>query len=273
MSGYDDLSLANLKVEAAGRVLNITLNRPDILNPLDRVTIGELSRVFDLLDRDPETEIVVFRGEGRAFSAGGDLKAHLKIHQDPVLMGDMASAVHKTFARIDASEKLFIAVVDGLAVAGGVELMLRCDIVYASHEAAFGDGHLNVSLLPGAGGTQLIPRMINPLRAKLFMLTTDFMDGKQAAEAGLVSAAFPRAELEAEVAKLLEKLLSKSFGARSAIKYLVNQSMRTGLDAGLAIEGAFVTHFECTHPHAHEGLLAFYEKRKPDFVRVKPGGE
>ena len=267
---YDGLDLANLKLGPAGRVLNITLNRPEILNPLDRATIGELSRVLDILDRDPETEIVVFRGEGRAFSAGGDLKAHLGIHQDPVLMGDMARAVNQTFGRIDASDKLFIAVVDGLCVAGGVELMLRCDVVFASHEAAFGDGHLNVSLLPGAGGTQLIPRMVNPLRAKLFMLTTDFMDGKQAEAVGLVSAAFPRPELEGQVATLLDKLLSKSFGARSAIKYLVNQSMRTGLDAGLAIEQAFVEHFECTHPHAHEGLLAFYEKRKPNFLRRPP---
>lgn len=266
MTGIGDLQLANLDLDLEGSVLSVYFNRPDLLNPLDQATIADIRALLYALETASNVQIVVIRGRGRAFSAGGDLKKHLAIHQDVAVMACYAEAVRNTFERIEQSKQLFIAVVDGLAVAGGIELMLRCDIVLASDESAFSDGHLNVSLLPGGGGTQLIPRMINPLRAKLFMLTAGFIDGRTAAEFGLVSAAYPRDRLEDEVASLIETLLSKSYGARSAIKYLVNQSMRTTLDAGLSIETAFVEHFETTHPHAHEGLKAFSEKRKPSFV-------
>lgn len=265
---YADLTLSSILASVDGHVLTITFNRPESLNPVDTATLQELNLVFDRMEQDPATEIVVLRGNGRAFSAGGDLKRHLMIHQDAAQIGSMARLARKTVERIDRADQLFIAVVDGLAVAGGVEFMLHCDIVIASHEAAFSDGHLNISLLPGAGGSQIMPRMINPLRAKLFMLTADFIDGQRAAEIGLISAAYPRDELETEMSKLLDNLLSKSFSARTAIKYLVNQSMQTSLDVGMLLEGGVVEHFETTHPDAHEGLLAFTEKRKPAYSRT-----
>jgi enoyl-CoA hydratase len=267
MNAYANLKLENLKVESEGPVLHVTLSRPKLLNPIDLATLQELNAVLGVMSGDGVTEIVVLRGEGRAFSAGGDLKRHLRIHQDAAQMGILARTVRETFERIDRADQLFIAVIDGLAVAGGIELMLRCDIVLASHDASFSDGHLNFSLLPGGGGTQLIPRMINPLRAKLFMLTADFIDGRRAEELGLVSAAYPRAELETRVTALIGNLCSKSFSSRAAIKHLVGQSLRTQLDAGLVLEGATVEHYESTHPDAHEGLLAFAQKRKPEFRR------
>jgi enoyl-CoA hydratase/carnithine racemase len=264
-SDYAKLTTGTLVVEQGGKLLTITLNRPKELNPLDPVTLLELGECIAQADRDVDVEIILLRGAGRAFSAGGDLKNHLRVHQDAEAMRRMGTLAAAAMDRIVATSKLVIAVVEGLCVAGGLELILCCDLVIATETASFSDGHLNVALLPGSGGTQRMPRWTGPLRAKELMLTARFVDGKEALALGLVTYCWPAAELTERLASLSADLLRKSFAARAAIKYLVNQSQETPLSAGLQIERAFVQHFETTHPDAHEGILAFVEKRKPKF--------
>jgi enoyl-CoA hydratase len=167
--------------------------------------------------------------------------------------------------RISDSTRLVIAAVSGLCIAGGIELILPCDFVLASDEASFSDGYMNVSLLPGAGGTQRLPRALGALRAKDMILTARFVKGPEAASIEFVTRSVPAAELETTVEQLICGLLLKSFAARRAVKYLVNQGLRGPLESGLQLERAYVGRFETTEPDAHEGLLAFVEKRKPNF--------
>src|SRR5262249_52270823 len=152
--------------EHTGAVGTITLNRPSELNPLDDRAVAELLRCFDAIEADPEVEIVVLRGAGRAFSAGGDLKRALTLHTDTDWMAAIGANLRRLLERFERSELLVIAAIDGLCVAGGIELMLACDYVLATDRARFSDGHLNFSLLPGAGGTQRLPRAVGVLRAK-----------------------------------------------------------------------------------------------------------
>jgi enoyl-CoA hydratase len=256
---------ATIRFEKLDSVGTITLNRPAELNPLDDRTVEELHACLDRIDADMQVELIVLRGEGRAFSAGGDLKKALTLHTDTQWMAAIGDNLRRLIERLERSDKVVIAVVQGLCVAGGIELMLGCDFVLAAHEAKFSDGHLNFSLLPGAGGTQRMPRSIGILRAKDLLLTARTIDGQQAEGLGLVTCSVPAASLEEKVRELTATLLTKSFSSRRAIKYLVNQGMKGTLAEGLHLEAAYVLHYETTHPDAHEGLAAFAQKRKPKF--------
>ena len=257
----------NLLVEWEGKVATATLNRPEILNPLDIETLQELGEFFAEVAASSEVEIVLLRGSGRAFSAGGDLKKHIAIHQDVHVMQRMNRISGKVMRQMEELDQIVIAVVDGLCVAGGLEVTLCCDYVIASERASFSDGHMNVALLPGSGGTQRLPRLIGPLKAKDLMLTARFVSGREAESMGLVTYCVPDVELESTVNDLVSTLSAKSFAGRAAIKYLVNQGMKGTLESGLRLEKPYVEHFESTHPDAHEGLLAFNEKRPPQFGR------
>jgi enoyl-CoA hydratase/carnithine racemase len=264
------VEFTSIRFEKAGAVGAVFLNRPSELNPLDDRTVLELHRAVDLIDADREIEIIAIRGEGRAFSAGGDLKKALAMHRDATWMSSIGNNLRLLLERLERSDKLVIAIVGGLCVAGGIELILCCDLVLASDGARFSDGHLNFSLLPGAGGTQRLPRFVGVLRAKELLLTARTFDAAEAAEMGLVTWCVPAAQLEEKFAELTAALLQKSFSSRKAIKYLVNQGLSGSLAQGLQLEAAYVLHYESTHPDAHEGLSAFAEKRKPHFAPKAP---
>ena len=260
----------SLLYERAGALGSVTLNRPAELNPLDDRTVAELHRCFDAIEADPQVEIVILRGAGRAFSAGGDLKRALTLHTDSDWMAAIGNNLRRLLERFERSELLIIAVIEGLCIAGGIELMLACDYVLASDRARFSDGHLNFSLLPGAGGTQRLPRAIGVLRAKDVLLTARMFDGREAADMQLVTRCVAAEELESQLQLLTTELLAKSFSSRKAIKYLVNQGLKGSLSEGLQLEAAYVLHYETTNPDAHEGLVAFSEKRKPRFRARRP---
>lgn len=261
------MAYENISAIRDGAVLTVTLNRPEQLNPLDHATLSELAHCLESAAEDEHVEIIVLRGAGRAFSAGGDVKAYLSFRQDAERMGKQSALGNGVMRRIETIPQIVIAVVEGLCVAGGIETILCCDYVIATEDARFSDGHLNLALLPGAGGTQRMPRLVGALKAKDIMLTARMFDGREAAELGLVTTCVPTDALEATLADLIASLGSKSFAARAAIKYLVNEGLRGSLESGLRFEQAYTLHFETTHPDALEGLTAFSEKRKPDFRR------
>lgn len=263
MAAKRESKVAEVRLSIDGRVATITLNRPDQLNPLDRKTVSTLAEMVDSLERDESVSIVVIRGAGAAFSAGGDLEGYLHLYRKP----DAFTAFLRTFNRlledIERSNKIYIAVVHGHSVAGGVELMLACDIVIAAHEAKIADGHIRFGQLPGAGGSQRLARIIGPLRAKYLILTGRTLDGREAEQLGLVSVAVPLAEIEATLAQCIEGLKSRSpLGLRGA-KYLVNTGALHTRDPGLELELQYVHHYATTSEDAFEGLTAFKEKRKP----------
>ncbi len=247
----------------ADGVATITLNRPDQLNPLDRRTVAALAAVVERLEGDSGVTIVVIRGAGKAFSAGGDLEGYLHLYRKP----DEFTAFLRTFNRllegIERSEKIYITVVHGHSVAGGVELMLACDIIIAAHEAKIADGHLRFGQLPGAGGSQRIARAVGHLRAKYLILTGTTIDGREAERIGLASLSVPLAEIETTVAECIAGLKAKSpLGLRGA-KYLVNIGALRTRDPGLELELHYVHHYATTSEDAYEGLTAFKEKRRP----------
>ena len=251
----------NLLIHVAGAVATVTLNRPDKLNPLDWATVKELNRALAEIDAAPALRLVILTGAGRAFSAGGDLEGYMELYRRPDDFRQFLADFHALNARIEASEKVFIAAVNGVTVAGGLELMLACDIVVAAEAAKIGDGHLNFAQLPGAGGSQRLPRAIGALRAKRLVLTGELIDGVEAEQIGLATFAVPGARLMEEVRALTQTLLSKSPAALAGAKRLVNLAGETDLADGLDREIAFVHSYATEHPDAIEGLRAFNEKR------------
>lgn len=260
------MGFSNIKTSQEGAVFTITMSRPERLNALDIDLIQELNACLSDISEDPGIQIIVLRGEGRAFSAGGDLKKHIDVHRNAAVMARMSNQGTELTRRIEDCDRLIIAVVEGLCVAGGLEIMLCCDIVIATETASFSDGHMNVALLPGAGGTQRLPRRVGVLRAKDLLFTSRFISGREAEAMGLVTRCVPAERLGKDLAELIASLSEKSFAALAAMKYLVNEGMKGTLESGLRLEKTYVVHFETTHPDAREGLLAFNEKRKPRFA-------
>lgn len=255
-----------VRFQRSGRAGIITLTRPKALNAVTHAMVRALTRALDAWAQDPGVAVVVVKAEGRAFSAGGDIKKALNEHQDRAWMSHMGDRLRGVLLRFEASPKLVIAVIDGWAVAGGIELMLACDMVIASDRAKFSDGHLNFSLLPGAGGTQRLPRLIGAFKAKDLFLTARTIGGEEAHAMGLVTYCVPAAELDAKLDALLADLKSKSFSSRAAIKHLVNRGAELDRASALQMEADYCLDYETAHPDAHEGMLAFAEKRKPKFL-------
>lgn len=252
-------------LQIRGRVATILLNRPDKMNPLDRKTVAALNTTVQALEQRDDVKVVVITGRGRAFSAGGDLEGYQALYRDPAAFQRFLDDFQQLNRRIEDSAKIYLAAVNGACVAGGLELLLACDLVVAAEDAKIADGHVNFGQLPGAGSSQRLPRMIGPLRAKYLLLTGKAIDGREAERLGLVNLAVPADELEATVAALAERMTGLSAAGLKGAKFLVNEGLKGSLDEGLDMEKAFVHRYATTEPDATEGLMAFAEKRKPAF--------
>jgi len=252
--------------ERRGQALHLVLNRPNALNALDQAMVETISRELNEAARDPALIGVVITGRGRAFCSGADLKSA----QEKARTG-AEEAARNFVARASALMReieLFpapvIAAVNGLALAGGLELVLCCDLVVAASTARFGDAQAKYGLLPGAGGSARLPRRIGAVRAKQMMLTAEMISAEQALGWGLINETCEPNELPSKVEALLGKLADKSPLGLRRMKRLVDD----GLD--MSIEAALVRELEVSieHSHSHdrkEGLAAFAEKRMPAF--------
>ncbi len=255
----------NVLVTRDGDCAVITLNRPDKLNPLDRVTIATLLDVVTALEAERGLRSVIVTGAGRAFSAGGDLDGYLSLYRDAQAFRVFLDNFYRLLAAIERSDKIYIAAINGPCVAGGLELLLSCDVVLAADTATIGDGHLNFGQLPGAGGSQRLPRAIGALRAKHRLLSGRMIDAAEAERIGLVGEVVPAGDLLARARDFARDLGTKSPAGLRGAKYLVNQGMTGPLESGLQLEIAYVHNYATTEPDATEGLVAFKEKRKPAY--------
>ena len=174
---------------------------------------------------------------------------------------------HRLLTGMENSEKVFIAAINGVCVAGGLELLLACDLVYAADTAKIGDGHVNFGQLPGAGGSQRLPRVVGPLRAKQLIFTGELVSAVEAERIGLVNKVVPAGELDATVTALVMQFADKSRVGLKTAKRLVNIAANTDFAEGLKQEMAIVHRYATTEADATEGLVAFHEKRKPKFSR------
>ncbi|WP_188519127.1 enoyl-CoA hydratase/isomerase family protein [Alsobacter metallidurans] len=256
----------NLLVKTGDGRAWVTFNRPDKFNPLDWATLKELRRAVEALDANPAVRAVVFTGAGRAFSAGGDLAGYLSLYADKpafrLFLDDFAAVC----GLMERSSTIFIAAVNGTCVAGGLELLLACDLAFAADTARIGDGHVNFAQIPGAGGSQRLARAIGPMRAKHLMLSGRLLDAREAERIGLVAEVAPADALAGHVNAFVDDLVQRSATVLASMKKLVNDTRTLEWQAGLDAEMDVVHAYATGHPDAMEGLRAFAEKRRPHFA-------
>lgn len=252
--------------DIAGGVATIVLNRPEQRNPLDWSTVKRLLALVLAFEHDASIRTVVIRGAGGHFSAGGDLKGYVDLYRDAVAFRQFLVDFHAMLDTIEASAKIYVAVVEGYCVAGGLELLLACDVVLAAQSARIGDAHVGFGQLPGAGGSQRLPRAVGPLRARFLLLTGEILTAAEAERIGLVSRVAADAELEAMLGELLARFARSSPLGRQGMKHLARVAATTELADGLREEIDYVVHYATTSSDAIEGLSAFGEKREPRFT-------
>jgi enoyl-CoA hydratase/carnithine racemase len=204
---------------------------------------------------------IVFKGSSDAFSAGVDLK-DAGGSPDPLARAEFKRLSEGVFKRIGNFNKILIAMINGICMAGGLELALRCDIRVVDENVKIGDGHIRTGLIPNGGGSQLIPRIIGIAKAKELLLTGELISGKEAERIGLVNRAVPADKLEETVNEFLNKFADKPPLALGAMKYAIDRGMEASLESGLLLETQTVKVLEGTED-LKEALAAFREKRKP----------
>jgi len=243
----------------------ITLNRPAALNAISPAVVEGIANGIAMA-KDPAIKAVILMGTGRAFCAGADLKyVNNAAPDDETATARFLESLLDLMAALEACPRPVIAAVNGMALAGGLELVLCCDLVIAARSAKLGDAHANFGLLPGGGGSVRLPRKIGPTRAKYLMFTGDFVPAEALVECGLVNQVVDDAELTACVEALVAKLKTKSSLVLSRMKALVDDGLEQPKD--VALRGELLV--SEIHGHSHdqkEGLAAFEEKRTPVFT-------
>ncbi len=260
------MAFDTIDLQRDGAVAVLTLDRPKQMNPLDWATVKELTQALAQLEKDETSRVVIITGRGQAFSAGGDLKAYMELYRRPDEFRSFLDDFRALNAAIEASAIMVIAAINGFCVAGGLELILACDVALAANEARIGDGHLNFGQLPGAGGSQRLPRAIGPARARELIYSGRLVDGTEAERIGLIARAVPGEELIAAAHELAAQILEKSPLGLAQAKTLMARGRDSGLSDAIRMEIELVHRYATTSHDAMEGLAAFAEKRKPDFT-------
>lgn len=223
-----------VRVERDGPVVVVTLHRPEALNALSRALREALAETFDQLTDDASVEAVVFTGAGRAFCAGLDLK---ELGGEVTPAGAVQDAApadpYRAMMRFD---RPIVGAINGVAITGGFELALACDVLIASPEARFADTHARVGVVPGWGLSQRLPRLIGPMRAKELSLTGNYLDAATAERWGLVNRVVPREELLPAARELAAEMCTTDPRTRAEILRLIDHAMDSTLVDGLAEE-------------------------------------
>ncbi len=254
----DDLIL----VRTEGRVGVITLNRPQQLNALNDALMDALGAALLALDGDATIGAIVITGSAKAFAAGADIAAMADWSYMDVYQSDFITRNWETIRRV---RKPVIAAVAGFAMGGGCELALACDLVIAAESAQFALPEIKLAMLPGAGGTQRLPRAIGKAKAMDMCLSARALSADEADRYGLVSRVVPDARLLEETLALASRIATYSLPALMAIKESVNRAWEASLTEGIGFERRQL-HARFASEDAHEGMHAFLDKRKPVFT-------
>ena len=248
-----------------GKVLTATLNVPDQLNAIAGALHTELAHLFPDVAADPDTDVLILTGAGRAFSAGGDLSHIEAMRNDPHGFSEaVREAKRIVFGAIDC-DKPVIAKVNGDAIGLGATVALFCDIIFAADTARLGDPHVKIGLVAGDGGAIIWPQMIGYARANHYLLTGDLVPAPEAAAMGLINFSLPAEELDAAVDAYADRLAA---GATKAIRWSkvtmnigLKQLAHQMMDVGMAYEAMA----SITADHG-EAIAAMRERRKPDYT-------
>lgn len=249
--------------EKKHRVAWVTLNRPEVLNARNDQLRRELIQALKQARDDEEVSVIVITGAGdKAFCAGADISEFLELTPAEWLRRRYAG--ESDYLYIRQIPKPVVAMVNGYAFGGGFELAMACDIVIASENARFSQREIRVGVIPGGGGTQVLPRLIGEKRAKEIVFTGKDISAKEALELGLVNKVVPREKLREAVEEFVNILLKQSPIILGLAKLAINRSLETTLMAGLASETDLFSLCLSTEDQK-EGAKAFFEKRKPEY--------
>ncbi len=259
------MSYQNILVETRGsgerRTGWITLNRPKQLNALNDALMDELGAALTAFDADEGIGCIVITGSEKAFAAGADIGAMASWTYMDVYKSDYITRNWETIRRV---RKPVIAAVAGFALGGGCELAMMCDFIIAADSAKFGQPEIKLGIIPGAGGTQRLPRAVGKAKAMDLVLTARMMDAAEAERAGLVSRVVPLAEMMSTALAAAETICAFSGPSVMMAKEAVNRAFESGLTDGIAYERRLFHSLFGTEDKT-EGMRAFLEKRKPAF--------
>jgi enoyl-CoA hydratase len=255
------MSYENILVETRGRVGLITLNRPKALNALNDALMDELGDVLAQFDADDNIGCIVITGSDKAFAAGADIAAM----KDWSYMDVYKSGyISRNWERIRSVRKPVIAAVAGYALGGGCELSMMCDFTIAAETAKFGQPEIKLGIIPGAGGTQRLPRAVSKAKAMDLVLSGRMMDAAEAERAGLVSRVVAADKLLDEALAAANQICEYSLPVVMAAKESVNRAYESTLNEGILFERR-VFHSLFATEDQKEGMAAFVEKRKAKF--------
>ena len=255
------MSYENILVETRGRVGLITLNRPKALNALNDALMDELGDALANFDADDNIGCMIITGSERAFAAGADIGAMKDWGYMDVYKSEY---ITRNWERIRSVRKPVIAAVAGFALGGGCELTMMCDFTIAAETAKFGQPEIKLGIIPGAGGTQRLPRAVSKSKAMDMVLTARMMDAAEAERAGLVSRVVPADRLLEEAFAAANQICEFSLPVVMAAKESVNRAYESTLNEGVLFERRIFHSLFATEDQK-EGMAAFVEKRKPAF--------
>ncbi|AQQ55009.1 enoyl-CoA hydratase-related protein [Planococcus lenghuensis] len=255
--------METIRYEQRGHLAFITLDRPDAMNAFNYEMLAELSQVTESIRINPDIRIVVFTGAGeKAFSVGADLKERKTLNEQQVKRN--IYKIGEVFTTIENLPQPTIAMMNGYAFGGGMELALACDFRILAEEALIGLTETSLAIIPGAGGTQRLPRLIGEAKAMELILTAKRLTAQEALDYGVVTQIAPLERLAETTGEFADLMLSNGPIAVQQAKFAIKNGMNADLQTGLHIERKS---YEITIPTEDrvEALIAFGEKRKPEF--------
>ena len=255
------MDFKTILVETRDNVGLITFNRPDALNALSSEVVGELVRALGAFETDAAIGAIVLTGSEKAFAAGADIKEMLAKSWPDTFVEDF---ITDGWERVASCRKPVIAAVAGFALGGGCEVAMMCDFILAAETAQFGQPEIKIGVLPGAGGSQRLTRLVGKSKAMEMCLTGRMMGAEEAERAGLVSRTVPAAELVEEAVKTAQRIAAMSRPAAMLVKDAVNRAYETTLAEGLLFERRAFHALFATEDQK-EGMAAFLEKREAQF--------
>ena len=255
------MTFENIVVDSQQRVGIITLDRPTALNALNDGLVDEVGAALDAFEADENIAVVVITGSEKAFAAGADITAMAGFSYMDAYKGDY---ITRNWERVKTCRKPVIAAVAGYALGGGCELAMMCDMIFAADTARFGQPEIKLGILPGAGGTQRLPRAVGKSKAMDLCLTARMMNAEEAERAGLVARVIPADRLLEETLSAAHEIAAFSLPVVMMIKEAVNRAYESSLQEGLLFERRSF-HAAFALADQKEGMAAFVDKRAPSF--------
>ena len=252
----------NIRIDVTENIATLTIDRPTVKNALDRETVTECHTALQTLEGDPAAGVLIITGAGESsFVSGADINDI----RERTRADGLAAISSSLCTRVERFPRPTIAAINGYALGGGCELALACDIRVAADSAKFGQPEVGLGIIPAAGGTQRLPRVVGMGWAKHLILTGEIIDARQALEIGLVTAIMPASQLQVRARELAKRILRQGPLAARLARLSLNASARVDLDSGLLIE-TLAQAICYDSEDKREGTSAFLEKRRPKFT-------